>query len=179
MRLNWKYNLLIALALLLANLAFFYLKTLTKAARLFLEQSLTWVHLSKADRTKNWLHLDRKGQWRTRDGKLANLVLLARLTIPNIDGPSYWIDVEQQQQWTFGNVVKTIRAASIKGICNLAIRDREMLSLHNPNADRAEVPVLTVAEYSKSQGGPLTRCVTDPIIIQRYDDAEKEYNRGR
>ncbi len=87
--------------------------------------------------------------------------------------------MEQQTRWTLGDVVKAVRASAAKGVCNLTILDREMLSVDNPKSDRADVPVLTVAEYSKHQGGPLTPCVTDPIILQRYETAEKEYNRGR
>jgi biopolymer transport protein ExbD len=179
LRLNRKHILLIVLALLLANVVFFYVKTRPKPPDVVLQQSLTWILWDKADRPENPVHLDKKGQWRIQDGKLANLASLAELTIPNIDSPNYWITVEQQKQWTLGDVVKTIRAASTKGICNLAVLDREMLSVDHPNVDRAEVPVLTVAKYSKYEGGPLTPCVTDPVINRRYVRAEKEYNRGR
>ena len=178
LRLNRKYILLIVLALLLANLVFFYVKTRPKPPDLVVEISL-WLDLSQADRTEKWVHLDRSGQWRTQDGKLANLASLAELTIPNIDGPDYSILVEQKTRWTLGDVVKVVRASAAKGICNSTILDRELLSVDNPKSDRAVVPVLTVVKYSKHQGGPLTSCVTDPVILQRYEKAEKEYNRGR
>jgi hypothetical protein len=178
LRLNRKYILLIALALVLANLVFFYVKTRPKPPDVVLEISL-WRHFSQTDRTEEWVHLDRKNQWRTQDGKLANLARLASLTIPNMDSPDYSILVEQQTRWTLGDVVKAVRASAAKGICNLTILDRELRSVDNPKSDHAVVPVLTVVKYSKHQGGPLTPCVTDPVILQRYETAEQEYNRGR
>jgi hypothetical protein len=179
LQLNRKYLVFIASALLVANAAFLYVKTRPQKPAVIMEASPMWVRSDEPESKWDAVHIDKEGQWRTQEGNRANLALITPLTIPNSDSPSYWIYVEQQERWTLAHVLATIRAAAKEGICNLVVVDREMAGQINPNDNQLDLPVLTVAEYSKEAGGALQPCVADPRIAQRYEVAQQEYRRSR
>jgi hypothetical protein len=177
--LNRKFLVITALALLAANAAFLYCKTRPPKPEVMMGPSPMWVRSEDPELSWGTVHRDKDGQWRTEDGSRANLASTTSLTIPNIDGPDYWIYVEQQKRWTLADVLSTIRAAAKEGICNLVVVDREMTGQINPKDNHLDLPVPTVAEYSKEAGGALQPCVSDPRIAQRYEVAEQEYRRSR
>jgi hypothetical protein len=168
---------LAVLALALANMAFFYFKTRPKPPEIVLEQTLSWLYFEDPADFKNAVHLDSSHQWRNRNGEKANLVLLADLAVPNIDGPEYSISVEQRNRWTIGDMIENVRSAAKEGICNLVILDKEMRGHEKPKSKFAEVPYLTVTDFSSQQGGPLKPCLTDAALDQRIARAIEKYEK--
>jgi hypothetical protein len=175
LRINRKHLLWIVLALGLANVAFLYFATRPKLPEVVLEGSQGSLILDGAGEIGIFVYLDEKRQWRTPDGKLADLAFLVELTIPNIDGPDYSISVEQPKRWTFGDALAAIRSAARDGVCNIIIIDREMISTRLSDSNRVEVPLLEIAEFSQSTNGPLKPCLTDPIIKRRLANASQGY----
>lgn len=178
LQINRKYLLWIVLALGLADAAFLYFATRPRLPEVVLDGFATSVILDGPGEIGISVYLDEKRQWRTPDGKLADLAFLVELTIPNIDGPDYSIMVEQPKRWTFGDALTAIRSAARDGVCNIIIVDREMTITRRSDSNRVEVPFLEIAEFSQSTNEPLKPCLTDPIIERRLANTSQGYLRA-
>ncbi len=171
---DWrKYLMMAALILIVANLGFIYVKTRPPKPDVIFDFTGNYTVQSwdPSNPISKAIYFRSDGQWTLRNGIKVDPVKAASLTIPNVDGPEYWVHVYSKQDITFGYGIEALRSLAKLDICNVVF-------LVNSGPEKEQLQsssVLSVDSISEAKGKPIKKCHDSKLIKQRYANATAAY----